>query len=74
MEHKNDLLGEYAEARKLAEQISKDRIAPNASERDLKRSFPWDAIHILAETGLLGVAVSEDHGGFVDVLSLYNKT
>jgi butyryl-CoA dehydrogenase len=64
MEHKIDLLGEYAGARKLAEQITKDRIAPNASERDLKRSFPWDAIRVLAEAGLLGVAVSEDHGGF----------
>ncbi len=52
------------ETRKLAEKITKERIAPGASERDLNRSFPWDTIRILAEAGLLGLVVSKDHGGF----------
>ena len=64
MEHKSDLTGEYEETRKLAEQIAKDRIAPSASERDLNRTFPWDCIRILGETGFLGLIVSEDHEGF----------
>ncbi|NIN52264.1 MAG: hypothetical protein GTN80_01655, partial [Nitrososphaeria archaeon] len=43
--------------RKLSEQIAKNRIATTASERDLKRSFPWDGIRALGEAGLLGVVV-----------------
>lgn len=34
----------YEEARKLAQQIAKDHIAENASQRDSNRTFPWDAI------------------------------
>jgi alkylation response protein AidB-like acyl-CoA dehydrogenase len=64
MEHKTDRLGDGGEVKRLAEQIAKERIAPDASERDLNHTFPWDAIRILAETGILGVAVSEDYGGF----------
>ena len=66
MKHKLDRLGDGGEVKRFAEQIAKERIAPNSSERDLKHTFPWDAIRILAETGLLGIAVSEDHGGFGD--------
>jgi alkylation response protein AidB-like acyl-CoA dehydrogenase len=64
MEHKTDRFGDDKEVRRLAEQIANERIAPDASERDLNHTFPWDAIRILAEAGLLGVAVSEDYGGF----------
>lgn len=52
------------ELRKLSEQIAKERIAPNALERDQNHSFPWDGIRALGEAGLLGVVISEDHGGF----------
>ena len=52
------------ELRKLSEQIAKKRIAPTASKRDLNRSFPLDGIRALGEAGLLGVVISEDHGGF----------
>jgi alkylation response protein AidB-like acyl-CoA dehydrogenase len=64
MEHKSDRFGDDKEVRRLAEQIANERIAPDASERDLNHTFPWDAIRILAEAGILGVAVSKDHGGF----------
>ncbi|MBL7178603.1 MAG: acyl-CoA dehydrogenase family protein [Desulfobacterales bacterium] len=64
MEHKTDRFGDDKEVRRLAEQIANERIAPDASERDLNHTFPWDAIRILAEAGILGVAVSEDYGGF----------
>lgn len=64
MEHKTERSGDDKEVRRLAEQIASERIAPNASERDLNHTFPRDAIRILAETGLLGVSVAENHGGF----------
>ncbi len=63
-EDKNDFSGVDEETKKLAEQIAKDRIAPNALERDLNHTFPWDCIRILGETGFLGIVVSEDLGGF----------
>lgn len=64
MEQKADFIGEHEEIRKLSEQIAKERIAPHASERDLSHTFPWDSIRILEEADLLGVFLSEDHGGF----------
>ncbi len=64
MEDKNDFFGVDKETKKLAEQITRNHIAPNASERDLNRTFPWDCIRILGETGFLGIVVSEDLGGF----------
>ncbi len=64
MEQKADFIGEHEEIRKLSEQIAKERIAPQASDRDLSQTFPWDSIRILKEADLLGVVLSEDHGGF----------
>ncbi len=52
------------EIRELTEQIAIERLMRRASEIDQKRSFPWDGIRALGEAGLLGVVVSEDHGGF----------
>jgi butyryl-CoA dehydrogenase len=49
---------------KLTEQIVRERIATAASDRDLNRTFPWDGIRALGEAGLLGLVMSEDHGGF----------
>ncbi|NIS68028.1 MAG: acyl-CoA dehydrogenase [Proteobacteria bacterium] len=63
MEQRADFV-EGREIAKLAEQIVRKRIATAASDRDLNRSFPWDGIRALGEAGLLGVVVSEDHGGF----------
>jgi len=64
MEHKTNYLGNDEEVRILAEQIAQERIAPNASERDLNRTFPWDCIRILGEADFPGLIISEDHGGF----------
>ncbi len=64
MEDKNEFSGVDKETKKLAEQIAKDRIAPDASERDLNHTFPWDCIRILGETGFSGLIVTEDYGGF----------
>jgi alkylation response protein AidB-like acyl-CoA dehydrogenase len=64
MEQKTEISREHKEIRGLAKTIAKDRIAPNALERDLNQTFPWDCIRILGETGFLGIVVSEDLGGF----------
>jgi butyryl-CoA dehydrogenase len=48
---------------KITRQIARERIAPGALERDKDRTFPWDGIHILGETDLLGVGICEAYGG-----------
>lgn len=64
MEHKAEFSREHKEIRELAKKIARERIAPNASERDLDRTFPWDCIRILGETDFPGLIISEDQGGF----------
>jgi butyryl-CoA dehydrogenase len=48
---------------RLANRICRERIAPHATETDRYREFPWDAVRVLGEVGLLGVSMSEAHGG-----------
>jgi alkylation response protein AidB-like acyl-CoA dehydrogenase len=62
MEGKTDFV-EGREIVKLAKQIAKERVAPNALERDQNRTFPWDGIRTLGEVDLLGLVMSEGHGG-----------
>ena len=51
------------EAKDLARQIARERIAPNAGERDRNSAFPREAIQTLGDSGILGMVVSENHGG-----------
>ena len=51
------------EERDLVRRIAKERIAPTAGERDRNGVFPREAIEVLADVGLLGMVVSEKHGG-----------
>jgi len=51
------------EARDLVRRIAKERIAPNAGERDKNSVFPREAIQVLGDIGILGMVVSEDHDG-----------
>jgi alkylation response protein AidB-like acyl-CoA dehydrogenase len=62
-EAKTDFV-EGDEILKLARQIVGKRIAPNALDRDKNRTFPWNGIHALGESGILGLVMSEDRGGF----------
>lgn len=64
MEDQIDSPKQDEEIRNLAAQIAQESLAPEASARDLNRTFPWEALGILAEAGFLGVAVSKEHGGF----------
>ena len=47
----------------LARRISSERIAPSARERDRNGDFPWEAMRVLGESGLMGMIVSESHNG-----------
>ncbi|HKE01924.1 MAG TPA: acyl-CoA dehydrogenase family protein [Planctomycetota bacterium] len=38
-------------------------IVPGAAQRDAKEEFPTEVIRRCAELGLLGIAISEEHGG-----------
>lgn len=51
------------EAKDLARKIAKDRIAPQATERDRSGAFPREAMQLLGESGILGMVVSERFGG-----------
>ena len=62
-EAKTDFV-EGDEILKLTRQIVEKRIAPNALDRDKSRTFPRDGIRALGESGILGLVMSEDRGGF----------
>jgi len=51
------------EAIDLARRISKERIAPMAADRDRTAVFPREAIEVLGDSGLLGMVISQEHGG-----------
>lgn len=51
------------EVRDLARQIARERIAPRAEERDRNGAFPREAIQTLGDSGILGMVVSDSHGG-----------
>lgn len=51
------------EARDLARRIAREHIAPTAGERDKTGTFPREAIEILGDAAVLGMVVSEKHGG-----------
>ncbi len=51
------------EAKNLARQIAKERIAPGAAERDKNGVFPHEPMQTLGESGILGMVVAENLGG-----------
>jgi butyryl-CoA dehydrogenase len=54
---------EQREIQSLAREFAREEIAPQASEWDRRRGFPRELLTRLAEVGLLGVCVPEEHGG-----------
>lgn len=63
MEAKAYVVEEAVEIKELAERIARERIAPGATERDLKGEFPRECLQILGEAGLMGAIISRTLGG-----------
>jgi alkylation response protein AidB-like acyl-CoA dehydrogenase len=58
---------ELSEAHQLLRQTVRDfaeeRIAPVAEELDREHRFPYDIVEALAQLGLMGIPIPEEHGG-----------
>jgi short/branched chain acyl-CoA dehydrogenase len=58
-----DLSEEHELLRATVREFAEQRIAPVAEELDREHRFPYDLIAGLAELGLLGIPIPEEHGG-----------
>src|SRR6201986_2992811 len=58
-----ELNAEQSEIQALAREVADSEFAPNAAEWDRAHAFPRPLLGRLAELGLLGVCVPEEHGG-----------
>ena len=58
-----DLSDEHDLLRKTVREFAEERIAPVAEELDREHRFPYEIVSELAELGLMGIPVPEEHGG-----------
>lgn len=58
------LTPEQQSIRDLARKIAVEKIIPVRAELDEKEEFPWEILKVCAETGLFGVSIEEEYGGF----------
>jgi short-chain 2-methylacyl-CoA dehydrogenase len=58
-----DLSDEHDLLRKTVREFAEERIAPVAEELDREHRFPYEIVSELAELGLMGIPIPEDHGG-----------
>ncbi|MCD6352807.1 MAG: acyl-CoA dehydrogenase family protein [Proteobacteria bacterium] len=58
------LTEEQKEIQALARKIAEEKILPIRAELDEKEEFPREILNILGETGLSGVYIAEEYGGF----------
>ncbi|MGQ9508877.1 MAG: acyl-CoA dehydrogenase family protein [Thermodesulfobacteriota bacterium] len=58
------LTPEQQSIRDLARKIAEEKIIPVRAELDEKEEFPWEIMKVCAETGLFGVSIEEEYGGF----------
>jgi alkylation response protein AidB-like acyl-CoA dehydrogenase len=58
-----DLPEEHELLRRTVREFAEGRIAPVADELDREHRFPYDIIAELAELGLMGIPIPEEHGG-----------
>jgi butyryl-CoA dehydrogenase len=57
------LTDEQRQARDLARQIAREKIAPLAAHHDETETYAEEPIRVLAEQGLFGIWVPEEYGG-----------
>jgi short-chain 2-methylacyl-CoA dehydrogenase len=58
-----DLSEEHDLLRKTVRELAEERIAPVAEELDREHRFPYEIVSELAELGLMGIPIPEEHGG-----------
>jgi short/branched chain acyl-CoA dehydrogenase len=58
-----DLTDEHELLRRTVREFAVERIAPVAEELDREHRFPYDIVAELAELGLMGIPIPEEHGG-----------
>jgi short/branched chain acyl-CoA dehydrogenase len=58
-----DLPEEHELLRNTVRKFADERIAPVAEELDREHRFPYDLVAELAELGLMGIPIPEEHGG-----------
>jgi short/branched chain acyl-CoA dehydrogenase len=58
-----DLSDDHQLLRQTVRDFAEERIAPVAEELDREHRFPYDVVEALAELGLMGIPIPEDHGG-----------
>jgi butyryl-CoA dehydrogenase len=58
------LTPEQKSIQNLARKIALEKVVPVRAELDEKEEFPWEIIRLCGETGLFGVSIEEDYGGF----------
>src|SRR5262249_59792490 len=58
-----DLTSEQELLRDTVRTFARDRVAPVAAELDLEARFPYELVAELAELGLMGIPVPEEHEG-----------
>jgi short/branched chain acyl-CoA dehydrogenase len=58
-----DLSDDHQLLRQTVREFAEERIAPVAEELDREHRFPYDIVEALAELGLMGIPIPEEHGG-----------
>ena len=58
-----DLSDEHELLRRTVRSFAEERIAPVAEELDREHRFPYEIVAELAELGLMGIPIPEEHGG-----------
>ncbi|MDQ4018693.1 MAG: acyl-CoA dehydrogenase family protein [Actinomycetota bacterium] len=58
-----DLTEEHELLRRTVREFAEERIAPVAEDLDRAKRFPYEIVAELAEVGVMGIPVPEEHGG-----------
>ena len=58
-----ELSDDHQLLRQTVRDFAEERISPVAEELDREHRFPYDIVEALAELGLMGIPIPEEHGG-----------